>query len=151
MKLQLALKDELNLKIIKYLQKNGRDSYSNIAKQLGVSESTVRKRINKLVKNGIIERFTIVLNPEFTEKSVIAFLTIVPLQSNTKIKELTEKIVSFPEVAEAFYMSGKCGILAKVMVKNLKKLDELITKIRNLSGINEIESCIVLRELKKEL
>jgi len=150
-KLQLALKDELNLKIIKYLQKNGRDSYSNIAKQLGVSESTVRKRINKLVKNGIIERFTIVLNPEFTEKSVIAFLTIVPLQSNTKIKELTEKIVSFPEVAEAFYMSGKCGILAKVMVKNLKKLDELITKIRNLSGINEIESCIVLRELKKEL
>ncbi|MHA1252780.1 MAG: Lrp/AsnC family transcriptional regulator [Candidatus Helarchaeota archaeon] len=147
----MALKDELNLKIIKYLQKNGRDSYSNIAKQLGVSESTVRKRINKLVKNGIIERFTIVLNPEFTEKSVIAFLTIVPLQSNTKIKELTEKIVSFPEVAEAFYMSGKCGILAKVMVKNLKKLDELITKIRNLSGINEIESCIVLRELKKEL
>ena len=142
--------DELNKKIIEYLKIDGRASYSQIAEKYGISESTVRKRVNKMIKENFIQRFTIVLNPN-KEEFITSFLTIVPTQSNQSIKELANNIITFPEIIEASYMSGKCGILAKVMVKNLGKLDELIDKIRNLQGINEIESCIVLREIKRSI
>ncbi|MBD3230749.1 MAG: AsnC family transcriptional regulator [Candidatus Lokiarchaeota archaeon] len=141
--------DETYKKIIDHLKEDGRASYSEIAEKLDVSESTVRKRVKKLIKNDVIERFTIKLNPESQEKGVTSFLTIVPAQSDQSIKDIAGAIVEFPEVEEAFYMSGKCGLLVKVRVSNLGKLDELIDKIRNLQGINEIESCIVLRELKR--
>lgn len=140
--------DETNLKIIEYLKNDGRASYSTIADDLEVSESTVRKRVKKLMNKNVIERFTIILNPERDMRSVTSFLTIVPAQSGP-IQDVARAIIDFPEVIEAFYMSGKCGLLAKVMVQDLTKLDGLIDKIRNLQGINEIESCIVLRELKR--
>ena len=144
--------DPTNQKIIEHLKMNGRESFSEIAKKLELSESTVRKRVNKMLEDDIIERFTVVLNPEkINSGSILSFLTIIPTQSDTAIKELASSIVDFEEVIEAFYMSGKCGLLVKVMVKNLGKLDELLDKIRNLQGINEIESCIVLRELKREI
>jgi Lrp/AsnC family transcriptional regulator for asnA, asnC and gidA len=141
--------DETNQRIIEYLKNDGRASYSTIADDLEVSESTVRKRVKKLMNKNVIERFTIILNPERDMRSVTSFLTIVPAQSDQSIKDVARAIIDFPEVIEAFYMSGKCGLLAKVMVQDLTKLDGLIDKIRNLQGINEIESCIVLRELKR--
>ena len=140
--------DDLNKKIIEYLKSDGRASFTEIAEKYKVSDSTIRKRVNKLIEDGTIERFTIILNPNRNGKSVISFLTIIPSQSDQAIKELARKIVKIPEVNECFYMSGKCGVLAKVVVKNLGELDSLLEKIRNLQGISEIESCIVLRELK---
>jgi len=143
--------DKVNKKIIEILKSDGRASYSKIADNLKVSESTIRKRINKLIKDQIIERFTVILNPEKDNKYVLSFLTIIPTQSDLSIKELAKTVIDFPEVIEAHYLSGKCGFLVKVVVQNLGQLDELISKVRNLPGISEIESCIVLRELKRNL
>ena len=124
--------------------------FRKFTNDLNVSESNIRKRVNKLVKNGVIKNFTIVLNPEAMERSIMSFLTIIPKQSNKLVKEIANRIIDFPEVSEAYYMSGKYGLLVKVSVQNLSKLDEFIERIRNIQGINEIESCIVLKELKDE-
>ncbi|MHA1310867.1 MAG: Lrp/AsnC family transcriptional regulator [Candidatus Helarchaeota archaeon] len=124
--------------------------FRKFTNDLNVSESNIRKRVNKLVKNGIIKNFTIVLNPEAMERSIMSFLTIIPKQSNKLVKEIANRIIDFPEVSEAYYMSSKYGLLVKVSVQNLSKLDEFIERIRNIQGINEIESCIVLKELKDE-
>ncbi|MHA1315661.1 MAG: Lrp/AsnC family transcriptional regulator [Candidatus Helarchaeota archaeon] len=140
--------DETNQKILKRLMKDGRTPYREIADELGLSESTVRKRVSKMIENQIIDRFTIALNPERGGKKVLAFLTVVP-SAQSNIKDLWDSIVNFPEISEAFYMSGKCGLLLKCEVQNLQKLDELLEQIRELRGINELESCIVIRVLKR--
>ena len=141
--------DEKNKLILELLTKDGRMAYKEIADKLEISESTVRKRVAKMVKEEIIDRFTISINPEKIGKKVMAFLTVVP-SNQSSIKELSEQIMKFPQVIEAFYMSGKCGLLLKVQVSDLLNLDVLIEKIRNFNKINEIESCIVLRVLKFE-
>ncbi len=129
------------------LMDNGRKPYREISEQLGLSESTVRKRVSKLIKKSVIDKFTIQLNPQRDGKKVLAFITIVP-NNQSNIKEVADEISNYAEVSESFYMSGKCGILLKVEVASLQKLDEFIESIREMRGIAEMESCIVLRVLK---
>ena len=139
--------DDVNRRIIQMLMDNGRKPYREISEQLGLSESTVRKRVSKLLKKSVISKFTIQLNPQRDGKRVMAFITIVP-NNQSNIKEVADEISNYSEVSESFYMSGKCGILLKVEVASLHKLDEFIESIRETRGISEIESCIVLRVLK---
>jgi len=112
-----------------------------------MSESTVRKRIAKLLEKRIISRFTITVNPEKTGNNILSFLTVSPT-SQSDIKKLADSIIDIPEVVESFYMSGKCGLLLKVQVSSLSKLDELIERLRENPEVSELESCIVLRILK---
>ena len=140
--------DEKDQFILQKLKEDGRISYGNIAKELNLSESTVRKRVNRLIEENIIERFTIVLNPKKSGKKILSFITLVP-STQSNIKDLIDNILKLPEITEAFYMSGKCGLLLKCEVRNLKNLDELIEQIRELREISEIENCIVIRTLKR--
>ena len=140
--------DEKNRQIIEMLKRDGRASFADIAKKLDMNESTVRKRINKLIEDNIIDYFTVVLNPNVDGKNILSFLTITPA-SHYKINELSNEVVRMPEVIEAFYMSGKCGLLMKVQVTSLTELDLLLERFRELHGIGEIESCIVIRQLKQ--
>ncbi|MHA1145568.1 MAG: Lrp/AsnC family transcriptional regulator [Candidatus Helarchaeota archaeon] len=142
--------DDVNQKIIHYLKRDGRASFADIANRLKISESTVRKRVNKLINNNLISHFTVVLNKPKHDRKVLAFLTISPLiQSN--IKDIADQILKFADVTEGYYMSGKCGLLIKIEVDNLDRIDETIDVIRGIPGVKEIESCIVLRSLKDEI
>ena len=142
--------DEKNRQIIDLLRRDGRASFADIAKKLDMNESTVRKRVNKLIDDGIIDHFSVVLNPNISEKTIISFLTVTPA-SSYKINELSKEVIQMPEVIEAFYMSGKCGLLLKVHISNLTELDLLLERMRDLHGLGEIESCIVIRQLKSYL
>ncbi|MHA1649731.1 MAG: Lrp/AsnC family transcriptional regulator [Candidatus Helarchaeota archaeon] len=146
--IDLPLKiDEKNKLILEVLKRDGRASFADIAKKLDMNESTVRKRVNKMIDDGIIDHFTVVLNPNVSGKTIISFLTVIPA-SHYKINELSNEVIQIPEVIEAFYMSGKCGLLLKVHVSSLTELDLLLEKMREIHGIGEIESCIVIRQLK---
>jgi len=139
--------DEKNKQIIDLLRTDGRASFADIAKKLDMNESTVRKRVNKLIDDKMIDHFTVVLSPSVGGRNIISFLTVIPA-SHYKINELSNEVIQIPEVIEAFYMSGKCGLLLKVHVSNLVELDLLLEKMREVHGIGEIESCIVIRQLK---
>ena len=68
--------DEIDDAILRELQKDGRKSMAELGSMLGIAPSTVFKRIEKLKKAGIIERFTIVINQKCFENTLIAFLNI---------------------------------------------------------------------------
>lgn len=139
--------DEKNRQIVELLKHDGRASFADIAKKLDMNESTIRKRINKLIEDKIIDHFTVVLNPNTNGRNIITFLTITPA-SHYKINELSNEVIQMPEVIEAFYMSGKCGLLIKVHVSSLTELDSLLERMRETHGIGEIDSCIVIRQIK---
>ena len=141
--------DEINKKIINMLIKDSRRPYREIAEELGVTESTVRKRVKKLVENRVIERFTLALNPEKSGRSVIAYVTAYP--QNQREREVEELVKELPEVVEAYYMSGKCGVNMKVEVKDLQSLNKFLEKLQDEPAISALESCIALKELKRSV
>ena len=139
--------DEKNRQILEILRRDGRITFAELSKQLDMNESTVRKRVRKLVDDEVIDHFTVVLNPTLNGKKITSFLTVIS-ESHYKINELSNQVIKLSEVIEAFYMSGKCGLLLRVQIANLEELDSLLERMREIPGIGEIESCIIIRQLK---
>ena len=101
--MELYKLDGKDRKILEALTKNGRAAYKEIAETLNMSESTVRKRIQKLLDRQIISRFTITVNPDKTGNNILSFLTIAPT-SQSDIKKLAESLIDYPEVIESYYL-----------------------------------------------
>lgn len=138
--------DETDEKLIKVLSEDSRKAFNEIADELGLSIITVRKRIQKLIDEGIIKKFTILLNPELYANKITSMVTIHPAAHRQN--EIINKITEMKEVEEAYLMTGGCGLSMKVHVNNLLELNELIEKLRATQGVISIENCIVLRKIK---
>jgi len=139
--------DEKNKKIIEMLFENSRRPYHEIAAEVGLSESTVRKRVIKLQEGGIIEKFTIKICRE-DERCIYAFLTLIP-KNESEIKDLLRETVILPQCEEVFKLDGRCGILIKVNVPDTNELDAILEMFRSRTDIESVERvCVVLKPIK---
>jgi len=118
-----------------------------IAEEIGLSESTVRKRVVRLQGDGVIEKFTIKICRE-EERCIIAFLTLIP-KSETEIKELLRETQILPQCEEVYFLAGQCGVLLKVNVPEITELDALMETFRARSDVKSVERvCVVLKPIK---
>jgi len=141
--------DKTDRKIITMLMEDSRRPYREIADEVGLSESTVRKRVIKLQEEGVIDKFTIRLGEDLDEKKISAFLTLIPKSEN--LKDLIRDIRPYPELAEIFSLAGRCGLLIKVNVSDLAELDALVESLKARGDIEQVESvCVVLRSIKED-
>ncbi len=139
--------DEKDKKIIEMLFENSRRPYHEIADEVGLSESTVRKRVMKLQEGGVIEKFTIKICRE-DERCIYAFLTLIP-KNESEIKELLRETIILPQCEEVYKLDGRCGILIKVNVPDTNELDAILEMFRSRTDIESVERiCIVLKPIK---
>ena len=129
------------------LIEDSRRPYREIADEIGLSESTVRKRVIRLQEGGVIEKFTIKICRE-EERCIIAFLTLIP-KSETEIKELLRETQILPQCEEVYFLAGQCGVLLKVNVPEITELDALMETFRARSDVKSVERvCVVLKPIK---
>lgn len=139
--------DEKDKRILEMLLEDSRRPYREIAEEVGLSESTVRKRVIKLQQEGIIEKFTIMISSE-KDKGIMAFLTLIP-NSEAEIKDLLRETQILPQCIEAYFLAGQCGVLVKVSVPEITELDALIESFRARSDVKSVERiCVVLKPIK---
>ncbi|AAL81355.1 transcriptional regulator [Pyrococcus furiosus DSM 3638] len=139
--------DELDKRILYFLQEDGRRSYSEIARILGVPESTVRVRVKKMLKNGIIRKFAALINPFKAGYEIVAVIA-VDVEPN-KVREVAEKLAELNEVDVLGIATGAHDIFMQVTVKSLRELEEfLLDKLGKIEGIKSTETSI-LTSVKK--
>ncbi|MFW9897741.1 MAG: Lrp/AsnC family transcriptional regulator [Candidatus Thorarchaeota archaeon] len=139
--------DDKDKKIIEMLLEDARRPYREIADEVGLSESTVRKRVVRLQEGGIIEKFTIKICRE-EERCIYAFITLIP-KNESQIKELLRETIILPQCEEVYKLDGRCGVLLKVNVPDTNELDALIESFRARSDIDTVERvCVVLKPIK---
>ncbi len=139
--------DDLDQQILKILEANGRISYRQLGQKLGIEESTARKRVVRLQEKGVIERFTIDVNETTLGRTITAFITVYP--SLKHADEVIGKVVEFDEVMESYNLSGRCGVFLKATFGDMKALNAFIAKIRGITGIVGIHTCISLETIKR--
>lgn len=133
--------------ILEMLIEDSRRPYREIAEEVGLSESTIRKRVIKLQEEGVIEKFTIKICRE-EERCIVAFVTLIP-KSQSEIKELLRETQVLPECQEVYFLAGECGILVKVNVPEIIELDALLESFRARSDVKSVERvCVVLKPIK---
>jgi len=139
--------DEKDKRILEMLIEDSRRPYREVADDVGLSESTVRKRVLKLQEEGVIEKFTIKICRE-EERCIIAFLTLIP-RNESEMKDLLRETQIIPQCEEVYFLAGQCGVLVKVNIPEITELDALIENFRGRSDVKSVERvCVVLKPIK---
>ncbi|MHA1375575.1 MAG: Lrp/AsnC family transcriptional regulator [Promethearchaeota archaeon] len=139
--------DEKDKRILEMLIEDSRRPYREVADDVGLSESTVRKRVLKLQEEGVIEKFTIKICRE-EERCIIAFLTLIP-RNESEMKALLRETQIIPQCEEVYFLAGQCGVLVKVNIPEITELDALIENFRGRSDVKSVERvCVVLKPVK---
>ncbi len=139
--------DEKDKRILEMLIEDSRRPYREIAEEVGLSESTVRKRVIKLQNEKVIEKFTIRICRD-DERCIIAFLTVIP-NNESEIKELIRETQIIPQCEEVYFLAGQCGVLIKVNVPEISELDALVENFRGRNDVKSVERiCVVLKPIK---
>ncbi|WP_456471495.1 winged helix-turn-helix transcriptional regulator [Methanocaldococcus sp.] len=139
--------DEKDLKIINLLLKNGRMSYTEIAKKLGTSESSIRKRVKKLEEEGVIKGYTAIIDPSKIGYNVVA-LTGFDTDPD-KFLNVADKLAKFDEIKKLYTSTGDHMIMAEIWAKDGKEFSDLIfNKLGKIDGIRKICPAIILEQVK---
>ena len=139
--------DAIDCKILVELQKDGRESASNIAEKIRVSVPTITERIRKLQDSGVITGFQAVVDPTSIGLDVAAIITVIS-GSSQYYKEVTLAAEETPEVVQCFSTTGNGSHTLLVTTKNSNTLEELLRKIQSWPGVTRTETQIILSSYK---
>jgi Lrp/AsnC family transcriptional regulator, regulator for asnA, asnC and gidA len=142
--------DDLDVKILSELAKDASISVPRLSKKINVNASVVYSRIKRLVKKGLIKKFTIVINDEALGFNVKA-LTGINMDSKLRDNVLNE-LFKIPEVREVSEVTGRFDILVTMTSHTLDEMHQLISeKIGRIEGVQKTETFIEMRKTVREL
>jgi len=137
-----AIDDEL----IKELRKNGRATFTSLAKKYGVSAAMVSRRVSSLVKRNVIQ-ITIAPNPTKLGRSIVAYVGM-QVQSN-KLDKIASQLSAYSQIPQIMTLISGYDILAVVAISNLEELAKFIMKeIASIDGVINVET-LVRAEFRK--
>jgi len=142
--------DELDLKILSELDQDASISVPKLSKKISVNASVVYSRIKRLVKRGLIKKFTIVINDEALGFGVKA-LTGINMDSKLRDNVLNE-LFKIPEVREVAEVTGRFDILVTMTSRSLDEMHQLISeKVGRIEGVQRTETFIEMRKTLREI
>ena len=140
------LRDDLDRKIIALLLENGRASYAQVGAKVGLSTPAVKRRVDRLVADGIIQGFTALVDPEALGGGTEAFVEL-HCKSRTDPEEIRSMVSAFPEVVGAYTITGDADALLHVQTGGTRALESVIERIRAHRNAERTNSRIVLSRL----
>jgi len=141
-----AVLDDTSKAIVAQLQDDGRRSYAEIGKVVGLSEAAVRQRVQKLMDAGVMQIVAV------TDPMQLGFYrqAMIGIRVSGDIREVTERLAQLPSVDYLVLTAGSFDILVEVICESDAQLIELLnTEIRQLPGVISTETFAYL-ELKKQ-
>jgi DNA-binding Lrp family transcriptional regulator len=138
--------DALDHTIIGELRHNSRANYGDIGDIVGLSASAVKRRVDKLVGEGVIRGFTVVVDPAVDGLAVEAYVELF-CQGTVSPQDLRRILSAVPEVLDAGTVSGDADAIVHMRAKDIGGLEEAIERVRNAPNVNHTKSSIVLSHL----
>jgi Lrp/AsnC family leucine-responsive transcriptional regulator len=135
--------DDIDLHILSILQENCKLPLAKIGARVGLSAPAVIERIKKLEDSAIITGYRAILDARRLGNDVTAFIG-VSISHPRLIGEFEKDIVQLDGVLECHHVTGQHTLLLKVKTANTSTLEELISKIRSIEGVDRTETMVVL-------
>jgi len=137
--------DALDNGIIRLLTEDGRMPIGEMAKKLGVTAPTLRKRISALEENGIF-KVSGLIDPS-RHREMITAMVAMSVQSEGKLDQILEKIANLPNVSWAGVVTGRYDIIAEVIcVEGKEELYRFTTEtILKMANVIRSETFILMR------
>jgi len=140
--------DKIDCKIISLLQKNGRLSNTTIAKKLGISEATIRARLNRLLNEGFIQ-IVAVSNPIKLGFEISGIISITV--DSRKLDNVMKELKKLDPVWYVVKTTGSTDIYTEFVLRSMDELNDLVyNKINKIDGVIRTETSLILEFIKRK-
>jgi Lrp/AsnC family leucine-responsive transcriptional regulator len=142
--------DDTDIRILRCLQKNGRQSINDLSEAVGLSATPVARRVKQLEQTGIIAGYCALLDEEKLGYDVSVFVSVqLDRQVDDALASFEKAVQTMPEVVDCWLMTGNRDYLLKVVTSGLKGFEQfLVGRLTKIDGVSSIESSIPLRRVK---
>ena len=139
--------DYIDAEILKILSRNADVTSSDISQKVNLSVPAVNKRIQKLKKDGMIRRYTVLTNGKNIGKPIMAFVLLV-VQASRQGEPFLEYVKSDNDILECFSVTGEYDYLIKVCASDMEALKNKLSQIKLHNGVVKSHTMISLLEQK---
>jgi Lrp/AsnC family transcriptional regulator, regulator for asnA, asnC and gidA len=136
--------DSLDEKIVRILQADSRRPFVEIAGEIGLSESAVRRRVKNMVNDGVITQFTI----ELGVSGKTSAITLVSVSSTSDTSSVSSELKKLCGVQVIYEITGQYDIAAILAAPNIGEINKCIDDVRKTVGVSDTNTVIVLKTLR---
>jgi len=145
--------NKIDRNILRVLQKDGRTSFAELARQVGLSTTPCKERVKRLEREGVIRGYQAILNPNYLDAGLVV---IVQIRLNRTSQDIFEDFkfhaYDLPEVQECYLVSGNFDYLIKARVANMAAYRKFLGEtLLTLPGVQESTSYVVMEQVKETL
>ena len=141
--------DDVDGRILSFLQENARETQAEIARAVGLAPSAVLERIRKLESRGVIKGYTALLDARAMGQGMLAFVAVRSEEGPTN-DTVAQQLAQFAEVLEVHHVAGEDCYLVKVRTKDPEQLGSLLrSRIGRIPGVKSTRTTIVLETVKE--
>jgi DNA-binding Lrp family transcriptional regulator len=137
--------DATDEKIIRILQEDSRKAFVEIAHQIGLSESAVRRRVKNLVDGGMIRKFTV----ELGASDKTSAITLISVSSSADTSAVSAKLMKLDEVEVVYEITGQYDIAAIIAAPAIVQINKCIDDIRKIEGVSDTNTVIILKTIRQ--
>jgi Lrp/AsnC family leucine-responsive transcriptional regulator len=127
--------EEIDRRIVSLLSRNGRMSFTELARQAGLSVSAVHQRVRRLEADGVITGYVALCDPEIIGLPLTAFVSIKPFDAAAP-DDLPERLSPLTAIEACHSVAGEENYILKVRVASPRDLEDLLQQIRTLANVS---------------
>jgi Lrp/AsnC family transcriptional regulator, regulator for asnA, asnC and gidA len=135
--------NSIDEKIVNLLQTDSRKPFVEIAKQIGLSESAVRRRVKNLLENNTIKRFTLELNSTNRTSAI----TLISVSSTADTSVVSAALMNLKGVVVIYEITGQYDIAAIISASSVIEINKCIDDVRRIDGVSDTNTVIVLKTM----
>lgn len=136
--------DDTDDRIIRILQGDARKAFVDIASEVGLSESAVRRRVKNLVDSGAIKRFTI----ELGASDKTSAITLISVSSSADTSAVSQRLMKLNGVEVVYEITGQYDIAAIIAAPAIAEINRCIDDIRKIEGVSDTNTVIILKTMR---
>lgn len=139
--------DSIDYRILRILQKNARETASNISKVIHLSVSAVIERIRKMEETGVIKNYTIIVDEKKIGNEMTALME-VSLEHPKYFDDFAASITEFDEIVSCYYQTGDFDLMLKISCFSSEELERIHREIMSFEGVSATRTHVVLKSVK---
>ncbi len=142
--------DQIDITILRILQKDSKKTAKEIAKTLNLTISPVYERIRRLEKQGFIKKYVAILDKKLIDRSITTICQVSMRYHNEAfIEKFEDQIQALEEVQECYHMAGQVDFILKINTKSLEEYHDFVKyKLSKIENIGVLNSTFVLKDIK---
>jgi len=138
--------DNIDYGILDMLRQNSRAGYGDIGDRVGLSASAVKRRVDRLVADGVIRAFTIQVDPAVDGMATEAYVELF-CRGTVAPEELRRILSQVPEVVDAATVTGSADAVVHIRSRDIPSLEDALERVRIAPSVDHPRSAIVLSRL----